>query len=376
MGFSFIHTGDWHLAKPFGRFDADKAVLLREARARIVDRVATLARRLEAQAVLVAGDVFDSPAVAEPVLRRLAAHLEQYRDIAWHFLPGNHDPAVANGVWQRFARHVTGDHVAIHLERGRHAIADGVELLVAPLAASQTSHDPTQWMDDEASPPGFVRIGLAHGAVSGFGSAGTAGTMIDPDRARASGLDYLALGDWHGCKSIRPNTWYAGTPEPDRFLDNDPGFVLFVRVAAAGGSVAVEPVDLAEYRWLARTIEAGASVALAAVERQVEALGAGARQALLKLAVTGTATLGREIELKRRCARLADLTFHTHADFSGLAIDTDSVGEASFDDPLVGAVAGRLSAAYVSSDDAVDRDTARHALGLLAGFVRDHGAGR
>ena len=90
-------------------------------------------------------------------------------------------------------------------------------VLPAPLTAKSTSRDPTAWMDAAATPSGSLRIGLAHGSVQGFGSAGEANVPIDPARAKSAGLAYLALGDWHGTTRISERVWYSGTPEPDGF---------------------------------------------------------------------------------------------------------------------------------------------------------------
>ncbi len=87
-------------------------------------------------------------------------------------------------------------------------------------------------MDGVASPAGTLRIGLAHGSVQGFGSAGEANVPIDPARVKSAGLSYLALGDWHGTTRISDRAWYSGTPEPDGFRDNDPGNALVVRSTA------------------------------------------------------------------------------------------------------------------------------------------------
>ena len=87
-----------------------------------------------------------------------------------------------------------------------------------------------RWMDGVPSPAGALRIGLAHGSVQGFGSAGEANVPIDPARVKSAGLSYLALGDWHGTTRISDRAWYSGTPEPDGFRDNDPGNALIVRV--------------------------------------------------------------------------------------------------------------------------------------------------
>jgi len=50
-------------------------------------------------------------------------------------------------------------------------------------------------MDGAATPPGVLRIGLAHGSVVNFGSECEATNPIDPARATKARLDYLALGD-------------------------------------------------------------------------------------------------------------------------------------------------------------------------------------
>ena len=84
------------------------------------------------------------------------------------------------------------------------------------------------------TPAGALRIGLAHGSVQGFGSAGDANVPIDPARVKSAGLSYLALGDWHGTTRISDRAWYSGTPEPDGFRDNDPGNALIVRLDGAG----------------------------------------------------------------------------------------------------------------------------------------------
>ena len=369
MAFRFVHTGDWHLAKTFGRFDPETAPLLRDARLRIVDRVGALARDTGADAVLVAGDTFDGPMVGDEVLRRLAARLAQFTDMTWHFLPGNHDPAVANGVWQRFARFVEGAHVVIHHEAGLHHVADDVDILAAPLHARAIAHDPTAWMDERSSAPGTIRIGLAHGAVQGFGSAGEANVLIAPDRAVAAQLDYLALGDWHGVRRVGPRAWYAGTPEPDQFPDNDPGHVLAVRLDGPGGEPEVERHWLAQYRWQRHALEGDLLAALGDLEREISLAGADASDLLVHLDVRGRLSLDDEFALRDRIARLGDRVLHLETDFAGLRVDTHDLDSESFDDQLLAAVAGLLAAAAAEGGD--DGAVAHAALLVLASQARD-----
>ena len=367
MAFQFIHTGDWHLAKTFGRFDPETAPLLRDARLRIVDRVGTLARETGAAAVLVAGDTFDQPLVGDEVLRRLAARLAQFTDVTWHFLPGNHDPAVANGVWQRFAKFVDGAHIVIHHEAGLHHITDNVDILSAPLRARAIAHDPTAWMDQRDSNPGTIRIGLAHGAVQGFGSAGDASVLIAPDRAVSARLDYLALGDWHGVRPVGLRAWYAGTPEPDQFPDNEPGYVLAVRLAGPGEEPEIERHWLAQYRWQREVLDGDILAALADLESRILEAGADASNLLLRLDVNGRLSLDDEFNLRDRVVRLGDRLLHLEADFSGLKVDAHEFGPESFGDPLLAAVAARLAkAAAVGGDDGT---IAHEALLVLASLA-------
>lgn len=368
MAFQFIHTGDWHLAKTFGRFDPETAPLLRDARLRIVDRVGALARETGAAAVLVAGDTFDQPLVGDEVLRRLAARLAQFTDMAWHFLPGNHDPAVANGVWQRFARFVDGTHVVIHHEAGLHHVTDDVDILSAPLRARAIAHDPTAWMDARSSAAGTIRIGLAHGAVQGFGSAGEASVLIAPDRAVAAQLDYLALGDWHGVRQVGPRAWYAGTPEPEQFPDNEPGYVLAVHLAGPGLEPEVERHALAQYRWQRHVLEGDVLAALGDLEREIAQVGADASDLLLHLEVQGRLSLDDEFALRDRIARLGDRLLHLETDFTGLKVDTHDLDPENFGDPLLAAVATRLAAAAAGGGE--EGAVAHEALLVLAGLAR------
>ncbi|MFY0613912.1 MAG: metallophosphoesterase [Hyphomicrobiaceae bacterium] len=368
MAFQFIHTGDWHLAKSFGRFDAEIAPLLRDARMRIVDRVGTLARQTGSNSVLVAGDVFDGPLVGDDVLRKLAARLGHFADLSWHFLPGNHDPSVANGIWQRFARLVDGDHIVVHHEAGLTHLATDVDLLTAPLRARAIAHDPTAWMMDRDRTVGTIRIGLAHGAVQGFGSAGEASVLISPDRAVSADLDYLALGDWHGVRQVGPKAWYAGTPEPEQFPDNEPGYALSVQISGPGTEPVVERHWLAQYRWQREVLSGDVLANLEGVERRVADAGSDAADLLLRLDLRGRATLDGEFELRDRIERLKDQIFYLEADFSQLNVDSRELDPGMFGEPLLATVGARLAAqAAAEGPDAV---IAHEALLMLAGLCR------
>lgn len=160
--------------------------------------------------VLVAGDVFDCPEPGDRVLRSALTKMAASAEIRWWLLPGNHDPARTDGVWTRLTRDPPSNVSALLTPEPVEA-EPGAWILPAPLTHRQSGADATNWFDAAATPPGVLRIGLAHGSVQGFG-AETPNNPIAPDRARRAGLNFLALGDWHGQLQIDAFTWYSGAP--------------------------------------------------------------------------------------------------------------------------------------------------------------------
>jgi DNA repair exonuclease SbcCD nuclease subunit len=366
MKFTFIHTADWQIGKPFGAFPADKAALLRAQRVDAVDRLAAAAEKHGAGTVLVAGDVFDSETVPDALAGTLLARLKAYPKINWHLLPGNHDPARAGSVWEAIAPALPAN-VRVHGKPEPCELAPGVVLLPAPLTAKAMSRDPTAWMDTAATPAGTVRIGLAHGSVQGFGSAGEAEVPLDPARVKSAKLSYLALGDWHGTMRIGDRVWYSGTPEPDAFRDNEPGHALCVEITDAQSAPKVERISTAHYTWATRreTIESAAG--LAAVERDVAKLGAAASRNLLSLKLEGDVTLTDHAEIEQRLAKLAPQLFHLASDLSGLHARADAADLDALRSEVLGTVAERLKAkAQAGAADAAVADRALRKLYTLA----------
>lgn len=315
MTLSILHTSDWHIGKPFGRLDEGVAAILRHARLRACDRLASAARAGGAGIVLVAGDVFDRPSLPDRDLRAPLEQMNVHRDLVWHVIPGNHDPAVAGGIWDRVRRIGLPGNVVLHLQSRPVEIAGGVWLLPAPLASKAMSADPTAWMDAAVTPPGALRIGLAHGSIQGFGSEHRASIEIAPDRPKLAGLSYLALGDWHGVREIGARAAYCGTPEPDGFLDNAPGFALLVTVEGPEAPPRIVRREIGEHRWLKRVIDGGRSSDIAGLEAEIEGLGALAKQALLAVEVTGRVTMAEESSLRERLDRLDGRVLHLERQF-------------------------------------------------------------
>ena len=373
MSFTFLHTSDWHIGKPFGRFPAEQAAILRRARLLAIDRLADAALSGGAAHVLVAGDVFDRPGISDLDLRAPLEQMRAHPALTWHVIPGNHDPAVSGGAWERAMRAGLPANVRLHLEPRAIEIASGVLLLPAPLFSKATSTDPTAWMDTAATSEGVLRIGLAHGSVQGFGGEQQASIQIAPDRARRAGLSYLALGDWHGHLAIGNATAYSGTPEPDGYLDNAAGHALLVTLDGPGAAPHVSRKDTAQHRWHQHRIEASRTTDIAALEGTVEGWGALARNALLAVEARGRASPAEDHAIRQRLDRLETRIFHLDRKLDALTIvagDTDL--EALEDGPIrdiareLSAIASRVSeeGSGGNGDGAVAARALRHLFEL------------
>jgi DNA repair exonuclease SbcCD nuclease subunit len=368
MRFAFIHTADWQIGKRFGAFPAEKAAVLRAQRLDAVDRVAEAARTAGASAVLVAGDVFDSETVSDALAGTLLSRLKAYPKLAWHLLPGNHDPARAGGVWEAIVAGGLPANVHVHTSPTLVELAAGVVLLPAPLTAKSTSRDPTAWMEDAASPAGTIRIGLAHGSVQGFGSDGDADVPIDPARVKSAGLAYLALGDWHGTTQISERVWYSGTPEPDSFPDNEPGYALAVHIDDARATPKVERVATAHFTWMRRQKSVASADDLEVIEKEVNRLGADSSRHLMQLSLEGSVSLAEFSRIEERLTKLRPQLFHLAADLVDLqtaaaVTDIDELGSG-----VLGTVARRLKAMAEAQTE--ESDVAKRALRKLFAMAR------
>lgn len=232
----FLHTSDWQLGARFGWIAGDKGALLRAERLAAVERIGEMAGRHEVDFVIVCGDLFDAHTIDNEVVTRSLEMLGRF-PVPVFAIPGNHDFAGApESVYKRrrFADRCPDNfHV---LDAALPLALDGlpVTLLPCPLIRRHTVEDPTRWLRSDAagSEAGQIRIALAHGSVLDFDSesSGVAPNLIDAAVAEEASLDYLALGDWHGARQISEKVWYSGTPEPDRFKDNQSGHVLLVEI--------------------------------------------------------------------------------------------------------------------------------------------------
>ncbi|MBS3981915.1 MAG: metallophosphoesterase [Rhodobacteraceae bacterium] len=366
--FRFLHSSDLHLGRAFGNFPEGIRHRLREARHGAIARLAAAARTGGTATILLAGDTFDAETPAPDTLRQALAAMREASDLSWVLLPGNHDSLAATELWRRIAadgpanlRTLTSDAPV--------ELAPGVHLLPAPCTQRRPGRDLTEAMS-AATPAGARRIGLGHGAITDFSGEEGATGIIPPDRAQRSGLDYLALGDWHGQLQVSPTTWYSGTPEPDAFKHDAQGAALLVTLD--GPLPQVAPITVAAFRWLrpqAEVLPGEDPIA------RIAALlpGSGARDHLVRLTLRGRLPLAKRAAVEADLAHRAPDFGWFSADLTALAVealpeDLDQIDRAG---ALRQAAETLLAEAGDTSLSQADRQTASSALARLYAFAQE-----
>ncbi len=334
MSVKFIHTADWQIGKPFARISDDrKRFIVQNQRVEAVKRVALAVEESNASFVLVAGDLFDSNTADKPTVSAACSAIGEIR-VPVIAIPGNHDHGGPGSVWNQdfFIREKSqlAPNLFILLKPEPFEIEEAV-ILPCPLLRRHESLDCTAWLRDERVFQTFrdkPRIVLAHGSVHGFTGESGADEEDHADSNRISlenlplaEIDYIALGDWHGCMQVEAKAWYSGTPEHDSFPrseEHKPGHVLIVEARREGEPV-VEQAATGGLRWSTLSHDFSGDDDLAYFQDQVhQIVESRTNQDLLRLSLSGS--LGIEA-----CSRLEEILETLEARLLRLKLDNQTM---------------------------------------------------
>lgn len=237
MSVRLLHTADVHLGATFkvlGERGRDQARQVRDTFARVIG----LALEERVHAVLIAGDLFDSP----PAARAQAAFVsEQLARLGEARIPvcaiaGNHDALGegSRGLWQALAaRH---PHLTVFGPDPQVRVFPDCDLAVVGRSVASRLEAASPLTGFPPARPARFVVGLAHGSVQRPDLPARFGTIAPEDIAR-TGVDYLALGDWHSPTDVSSGgvtAWYSGAPEMIDLGEGNPGHVLLVTLPEPG----------------------------------------------------------------------------------------------------------------------------------------------
>ena len=253
MATRFLHTSDWQIGmKGSGLGRAGSRVAAQ--RIETLERIFQTARSRDVNLVLACGDLFERNEVDGDTVERVATIIGRYADIAVHAIPGNHDVAGPGSVWNRDALRRLGN---LHLcKRPEPVSLPGLVLHPFPVTSRYSGRDPLADLPD-LSGDADIHVAMAHGHLTSvtFGAHEEEIRLpIDPRHVERSGLDYLALGHWHGTRiertaDGRARIAYSGTHEQTSYRETGAGNVLLVEIEAKGSEPRITPIRLGVLAW-------------------------------------------------------------------------------------------------------------------------------
>jgi len=263
----FIHTADWHLGRLF------HSRHLTDDQRFTLDGLLRLAESSRADAVIIAGDIFDRavpPPEAVTVLDRIVASLALDLRVTVVMIAGNHDSAARLEYLSELARK-SGVHVVGRVGREVRPVeirgADGIEVRFWPIAytdpesAREALERPTIHTHDDViaaqletvlrRSSGVVRdVIVGHAFVSGCYTSEserelTVGGSAAVRASLFSDFDYVALGHLHGRQTAgSERIRYSGSLLKYSFSETDQQKSVNVVDLGAGGELTVREAGL------------------------------------------------------------------------------------------------------------------------------------
>lgn len=356
-----IHAADLHLDSAFSALSVEKARQRRREGRFLVERLAELARREEADALLLSGDLFDGREVYPETLeclRETFASLNARVFIA----PGNHDPFRGGGAYERvkWSKNVhifCGNAVEAVEWEEKNAVIYGA----AFTSAERLDHP---LADFSAPKDERLHVMVLHGEVTGSESVYG---VIRREEIAASGLDYLALGHIHQCSDLQKageTHWaYPGCPEGRGFDELGEKGVLVGEIGK--GKAELRFVPLARRKYEILTVDVTDCEATEAVR---QALPASAAADIVRVRLVGE-TDERGVDTQRLQERLAELCYALEIrDETTLRVDmTENAGEDTLRGLFLRRMRDKIAAATTEEEKRIAEDAMRMGLEALSG---------
>jgi DNA repair exonuclease SbcCD nuclease subunit len=389
----FLHAADLHLGLRVTRF-GDRNGKVQDARFKSLEPLVEHARQVDF--TLIAGDLFDDNHVDLATSRRALKLFESIGKPVF-IIPGNHDPLTADSVFNRPPWSSVSDHVRVLGAREPVPIPGGV-LFPCPLFAKNSLDDPTRWLPPRERNDTSIRIGLAHGSLKDRDNLPADDHLIDRHVVDDKGLDYLAMGHWHGplqredragvartvypgvheSMGFRDSGWSAySNAGSDLFRDDGQGRVLVVTIDEAGAPPVIEEIATGYLQWCDERRTLRGEEDLSAL---IDELGRRPNQErqLLRLHLDGTLPASVLLRLDELDATLAGAQGGILSRFAWAELDaarlysepTDSELQDLAGGGVVRAVYDRLKAEADGPDEKA-RDLARQAILLLYRFAKE-----
>lgn len=254
----FIHTADWQIGMTFHGFKEKSRIMMEDDRLEVIEAIGDYANKDQngIDFVLVCGDIFETPRVAESLVKKTFKKIERIKKPVY-FLAGNHEWQGTEFMFNTkfFLENKPANlHV---LQAGINAVEGltGVEIVAAPLEGKEDEIDLVKAQLDVLEPTTNIRIVAGHGSIDAIMPAGGRKDLIalaPIEKALADKkIHYVAMGDRHSTTKVGDTglVWYSGAPEPTSFTEDDQRNVLAVEINP-GTPAKVEKVEVGQWEFI------------------------------------------------------------------------------------------------------------------------------
>lgn len=217
-----IHMSDIHLDSPLARLDSDRRSVRRAELIRAFENAVEYAVKEGAQAVIIAGDLFDRSKVSAAAKNAVLAAIRKNPQIGFYYLKGNHDKSdFLSGEEDIPSNLYMFDEKWKTYDLGENVSLTGTEL---------TKENSAEIYSSLSIDPGRFNIVVLHGQDAQSVSKDGAEVISIKD-LKNKGIDYLALGHIHSFRlenlDLRGTYCYPGCLESRGFDETgEHGFVM------------------------------------------------------------------------------------------------------------------------------------------------------
>ncbi|MCL4419215.1 DNA repair exonuclease [Patescibacteria group bacterium] len=346
----FIQTSDWQIGMKGGGL-GEAANFVRETRIESIHNVLKLARDRNVDFVLLCGDIFEHNMVSQEDVRKVVAIFNQYSDIPIYLLPGNHDILGADCVYNR-PIFQNLKHLKIIQTYDIIQVSDAY-LHPCPILSRFITKDLTANIPSVHDADG-IHIGVAHGSLVGSFPAQDLEDVnlpIDPECIERTGIDYLALGHWHGYRIFDDNRIaYAGTHEQTKYNEYDAGYCLLVQIDKKGDKPAIEPIKTGNLNWLSCEFDIKDYSSLTELKQYLDSIN---EKDMVRLEIRGELPLEHKKELDNMLEFQATKhkNFRVKLDLLNITVPTQLEEKADLGDPTLNQTDEELNQLLADEND-------------------------
>jgi DNA repair exonuclease SbcCD nuclease subunit len=374
----FVHTADWQLGMTRHFLAGEAQPRYSAARRDAVAGLGSLAADVDAEFVVVAGDVFEHNQLAPEVISQSLEAMRAIK-IPVYLLPGNHDPLDASSVYtSALFKAECPSNVTVLDRSGIHEVRPGLQIVAAPWRSKAPTADLVAEVLDNVPADGVTRVLVAHGGVDVLDPDPTKPSLIRlagvEDALARGAVHYVALGDKHSVTEVGSSgrAWYSGSPEVTNYddVEPDPGHVLVVDIDESDPRrpVVVEATKVGRWRFGTLSRQVDNSRDIADLDLNLDLMPDKDRT-VLRLALIGSLTVTDRAALDACLDKYSRLfaslrVWDSHSDLAVIPAD----GE--FTDLGIGGFAAAAVEELVETARAGDADIAGDAQAALALLLR------